>query len=135
MDSFPEIVEAPQYFKKEARQSQEMSFGELHRYIRDLKQSGFDTKRLSVQLDRKLAFPLITLVMAALGVPFALSMGKRGSLTGIAAAIGLAVGYWTIASTFEALGNVNMLPAMVAAWSPDLIFALAGGYLLLRTPT
>jgi hypothetical protein len=24
---------------------------------------------------------------------------------------------------------------MVAAWSPDLLFALAGGYLLLRTPT
>ncbi len=135
VESFPEIVEEPQYFKKEARQSQEMSFGELDRYIRDLRQSGFDTKRLSVQLNRKLAFPLITLVMAALAVPFALSMGKRGSLTGIAAAIGLAICYWMIASTFEALGDVNMLPAMVAAWSPDLLFALAGGYLLLRTPT
>jgi LPS export ABC transporter permease LptG/LPS export ABC transporter permease LptF len=135
VESFPEIVEDPQYFKKEARQSQEMSFGELDRYIRDLRQSGFDTKRLSVQLNLKLAFPLITLVMAALAVPFALSMGKRGSLTGIATAIGLAIGYWMIAQTFEALGDVNMLPSMVAAWSPDLLFALAGGYLLLRTPT
>ena len=116
VESFPEIVEEPQYFKKEARQSQEMTFGELDRYIRDLRQSGFDTKQLSVQLNRKLAFPLITLVMAALAIPFALSMGKRGSLTGIAAAIGLAIGYWMIASTFEALGDVNMLPSMVAAW-------------------
>lgn len=133
--SFPEITEPPQYFKREARQSQEMSFGELDRYIAGLRQSGFDTKRLSVQLNRKVAFPLITLVMAVLAIPFALSMGKRGSLTGIAAAIGLAIAYWVIAATFEALGNVNLLPAILAAWSPDLLFALAGGYLLLRTPT
>jgi lipopolysaccharide export LptBFGC system permease protein LptF len=33
------------------------------------------------------------------------------------------------------MGNVNMLPAFLAAWSPDLLFALAGGYLLLKTPT
>jgi LPS export ABC transporter permease LptG/LPS export ABC transporter permease LptF len=135
VESFPEILERPQYFKKEALQSQEMSFGELDRYIWDLRQSGFDTKRLSVQLNQKLAFPLITLVMATLAVPFALSMGKRGSLTGIAAAIGLAIGYWVLSSTFVALGDVNMLPALIAAWSPDLLFALAGGYLLLRTPT
>jgi lipopolysaccharide export LptBFGC system permease protein LptF len=123
------------YFKKENRQSQEMSFGELDRYIHDLGQSGFDTMRLRVQLNRKLAYPLITLVMSVLAIPFALSMGKRGSLTGIAAAIGLAIAYWVIAGTFEAMGNVNMLPAILAAWSPDLLFGLIGGYLLLRTPT
>ena len=113
-----------------------MSFGELQRYISDLRQRGsIDTKPLSVQLNLKLAFPLITLVMAVLGVPFALSMGRRGSLTSVAAAIGLAISYWVAANTFEALGNVNLLPAMLAAWSPDLFFALMGGYLLLRTPT
>jgi LPS export ABC transporter permease LptG/LPS export ABC transporter permease LptF len=133
--SFPEIGEQPEYFTGETRQSQDMSFGELQRYISDLRQRGIDTKRLSVQLNLKLAFPLITLVMAVLGVPFALSMGRRGSLTSVAAAIGLAISYWVASNTFEALGNVNLLPAMLAAWSPDLFFALMGGYLLLRTPT
>jgi LPS export ABC transporter permease LptG/LPS export ABC transporter permease LptF len=135
VESYPEIDEQPQYFKKEAIQSQEMSFAELQRYIRDLGQSGFDTKRLSVQLNRKLADPLITLVMAVLAIPFALSMGKSGSLTGIAAAIGLAIAYWVVAGTFDVLGDVNILPAMLAAWSPDVLFGLAGAYLLLRTPT
>jgi LPS export ABC transporter permease LptG/LPS export ABC transporter permease LptF len=135
VESYPEISERPQYFKKEALQSQEMTFGELQRYIRDLGQSGFDTKHLSVQLNLKLAYPLVTLVMAVLAIPFALSMGKRGSLTGIAAAIGLAIAFWVVKGTFEALGNVNLLPTLLAAWSPDLLFALAGAYLLLRTPT
>ena len=135
VESFPEINEQPQYFKKEALQSQEMTFGQLQRYIRDLRQSGFDTKHLSVQLNIKLAYPLITLVMAVLAIPFALSMGKRGSLTGIAAAIGLAVAYWVVNDTFQELGNVNILPTLLAAWSPDLLFGFAGAYLLLRTPT
>ena len=112
-----------------------MTFGELQRYIRDLGQSGFDTKHLSIQLNLKLATPLITLIMAVLAIPFALSMGKRGSLTGIAAAIGLAIAYLVVTETFGALGDVNLLPTLLAAWSPDLLFGMAGAYLLLRTPT
>jgi LPS export ABC transporter permease LptG/LPS export ABC transporter permease LptF len=133
--TFPEIREQPSYFKKEYIPSQEMNYGELSRYIDDLKQSGFETKRLSVQLNKKIAYPLITLVMAILAIPFALSMGKKGSLTGIATAIGLAITYWVIALIFESLGNVNTLPAILAAWTPDLLFGITGAYLLLRTPT
>src|SRR5271163_5362020 len=135
VSTFPGISERPQYFKKESLQSQEMDFPQLRRYIRDLSQSGFDTMPLRVQLNKKLAYPLITLVMAVLAIPFALTMGRRGSLTGIAAAIGLAVTYWVIAAIFEAMGNVNMLPAVLAAWSPDVLFGLVGSYLLLKTPT
>jgi LPS export ABC transporter permease LptG/LPS export ABC transporter permease LptF len=135
VESYPDINEPPQYFTKAALQSQEMTFGQLQRYIRDLRQSGFDTKHLSVQLNLKIADPLVTLVMAVLAIPFALSMGKRGSLTGIATAIGLAIAYWVVKGMFGALGDVNLLPTLLAAWSPDLLFGLTGAYLLLRTPT
>jgi lipopolysaccharide export LptBFGC system permease protein LptF len=73
--------------------------------------------------------------MAVLAVPFALSMGRRGSLAGIAVAIGIAIVYWVVANLFEAMGNASKLPPALAAWSPDILFALAGGYLLLRAPT
>ena len=135
VSTFPEIREQPQYFKKESLLSSEMSFDELSAYIRDLSQSGFDTIRLRVQLNRKLATPAITFIMAILAVPFALSMGKRGSLTGIAVAIGVAIAYFMVSGIFGAMGDVNLLPAFLAAWAPDVIFGLAGGYLLLRTPT
>jgi LPS export ABC transporter permease LptG len=133
--SFPEIHEQPAYFIKEEKQSQEMTYGELTGYIADLSQSGFDTVRLRVQLDRKLADPAITLVMALLAVPFALFMGKRGGLVGIATAIAVAISYWVVAGIFSSLGDINTLPPLLAAWSPDLLFAIAGSYLLLRTPT
>jgi LPS export ABC transporter permease LptG/LPS export ABC transporter permease LptF len=135
VSTFSEIIEPPAYFKQELRPSQEMSFNELRHYIQALRQSGFDTMRLRVQLNRKMAYPLITLVMAVLAIPFALSMGRRGSLTGIAVAIGMAIAYMFVDGTFEAMGNVNLLPAFLAAWSPDILFGLAGSYLLLRTHT
>jgi LPS export ABC transporter permease LptG len=135
VSTFPEIHEQPAYFKKEDTLSDEMSYGDLSRYIADLRQSGFDTVKLSVQLERKLADPVVTLVMAILAVPFAVSMGKRGGLTGIATAIGVAIAYTGITSLFSSMGNVSTLPPMLAAWSPDLLFAITGTYLLLRTPT
>jgi lipopolysaccharide export LptBFGC system permease protein LptF len=91
--------------------------------------------RLRVQLNHKLAYPFITLVMAILAIPFALSTGKKGSLAGMGAAVGVAIAYWVVAGIFENLGNVNYLPAVLAAWSPDMLFVMAGGYLLLRTST
>ena len=133
--TFTEIHEEPSYFKKESVQSQEMNFGQLDRYIRDLRQSGFDTMRLRVALWHKLAYPLIAVVMAMLAIPFALSMGRRGSLTGIAVAIAVALTYWVVDGLFAAMGYVNYLPAPLAAWSSDVLFGLTGCYLLLRTPT
>jgi lipopolysaccharide export system permease protein len=133
--TFPVVSEPPTYFKKEVKQSSEMNYQELRRYIRDLQQSGFDVVRLKVQLEKKFAFPIITLVMAVLAIPFSLSSGRRGAITGVAVAVGIAVVYWTVAGLFEAMGNISQLPPVLAAWSPDLIFALVGGYLILKVPT
>jgi LPS export ABC transporter permease LptG/LPS export ABC transporter permease LptF len=133
--TFPEIHEDPGYFEKESLQSQEMNFGQLQRYIGDLTQSGFDTMKLRVALWHKLAYPLIAVVMAVLAIPFALSMGRRGSLEGIGMAIAVALAYFVVDGLFGALGNVNYLPAALAACSSDVLFGLVGGYLLLRTPT
>jgi LPS export ABC transporter permease LptG/LPS export ABC transporter permease LptF len=133
--TYPQLAEPPAYFKKEVKQSSEMNYEELRRYIHDLEQSGFDVVRLRVQLQKKIAYPLITLVMAVLAIPFALSAGKRGALAGVATAIGIGVVYWTISGLFEAMGNLSQLPPTVAAWSPNLVFGFIGGYLILRMPT
>jgi LPS export ABC transporter permease LptF/LPS export ABC transporter permease LptG len=135
VSTFAELNEPPNYFKKEVLQSSEMNYEELRRYIYDLQQGGFDVVRLRVQLQRKIAFPLITLVMAVIAVPFALSGGRRGALSGIVVALVIGVGYFLTSSLFEVMGYASQLPPLVAAWSPDLIFGLAGGYMILKTPS
>src|SRR6185437_7135411 len=111
-----------------------MSFGELHRYIGALRASGYTVGRLSITLWKKLAYPLITVVMALLAFPFALTVGRRGTLVVVSVGIVVAIAYWSTASLLEALGNLNQLPAPVAAWSPDALFLGLGLYFLLRVP-
>jgi lipopolysaccharide export LptBFGC system permease protein LptF len=53
----------------------------------------------------------------------------------VAVAIAVALAYMVIDNLFGAMGYVNYLPAYMAAWSADVLFGLAGGYLLLKTPT
>jgi LPS export ABC transporter permease LptF/LPS export ABC transporter permease LptG len=135
VSTFPELNEQPSYFKKEVKQYSEMNYEELRRYIRDLQQSGFDVVRLRVQLNQKLSYPLITLIMAGLAVPFSLSAAKKGAITGVAVAVGIAVVYTVVSRLSEAMGDISLLPPALAAWSPDLIFALVGAYLILKIPT
>ncbi|MBV9181169.1 MAG: LptF/LptG family permease [Acidobacteria bacterium] len=132
---FDALSEGPAYFKKEVRQSLEMNYEQLRRYIYDLQQSGFEVVKLRVQLQKKIAFPVITFVMGVLAIPFALSAGRRGAMAGVATAIAIAVVYTVVSGLFEAMGNISQLPPVLAAWSPDAIFALVGGYLILKIPT
>jgi len=53
----------------------------------------------------------------------------------VAVAIVIAVSYWVTAGLFEAMGNVSQLPPILAAWAPDVIFGLAAGYMVLKTPS
>ena len=135
VSTFAAISEAPAYFKKKVEPYSEMNYQELRRYIHDLQQSGFDVVRLKVQLQKKVAFPLITFVMAMLAIPFSLSAGRRGAITGVAVAVGIAVVYITISGLFESMGNASQLPPLLAAWAPDILFGLVGGYLILKVPT
>ena len=132
---FPKSASRRPISRKEVKQYSEMNYEELRRYIRDLQQSGFDVVRLRVQLNKKLSFPLITLIMAVLAVPFSLSAAKKGAITGVAVAVGIAVVYTVVSRLFEAMGDLSQLPPALAAWSPDLIFASGWRYLILKIPT
>jgi LPS export ABC transporter permease LptG len=115
------------------RLAEEMSFFALWSHIRKMENSGYDTTRLSVSLYEKLAFPAAPLVMVLIGLPFAFRAGRRGSLYGLGIALGLVIVYWSLFAVSSALGEQSLLPPFLAAWSPNLMFALAGGYLFLST--
>ncbi len=133
--TFPELKEPPGYFLKEAIQEKKMNFQQLALYIRELRQSGFDTVHLRVQFHKKFAVPLFALIMAMISIPFAFTAGNRGAMASIGVSFGIAIAYWSISVLFEQIGNVNQLPAALAAWSPDAVFSLAGLYFLARMKT
>ena len=133
--SFPELTEPPSWFVKEEKEYKEMNFEELRGYIRELQASGMNTTPLRVQYYKKFAVPLFALIMAVLSIPFAFIAGNRGAMTGVGISFGIAIAYWTVGTVFEQIGDLNQLPAAMAAWSPDIIFSLAGFYFMARMKT
>jgi LPS export ABC transporter permease LptG len=128
-------LESPDYFATEAPEADRMTYMQLRGYIQDLRASGVNITPHTVQLHRKLAFPLVTLIMTLIAVPFATTTGRRGALYGIAVGIVLAVAYWIMTNAFGALGSAGALPPVLAAWAPNLIFGAGAIYMLLTVRT
>ena len=130
-----EISEPPSYFNREVRQSYQMTWWQLQRYIGDLQQAGFDVARLSVQLQKKLSFPLVAPIIILLAIPFSILVGTRGAVGGLALGVGIAIIYWAASALTEAMGAVGQLPPLLAAWAPDTVFGFLGLYFFLKMPT
>jgi LPS export ABC transporter permease LptG len=128
-------LEPPKYFKSDTPDPDMMTYGQLQDFIARLGLSGADSGRYQVALQRKIAFPLVTLVMTLLAVPFAVMTGRRGAMYGIGAAIVIAIVYWTSMSVLAAVGAGGLLPPTLAAWAPNLLFAAAAAYLILTART
>lgn len=133
--SLPELTEPPPYFNREVIQAFQMSWPELSRYIAGLRTAGFDVSSLTVQLHKKLAYPLIAPISMMLAIPFALFVGSRGAIGGLALGVGIGIGYWALSALTEAMGGIGQLPPFLAAWSPDLIFFFLALYFFFKMPT
>jgi len=135
---FPErplALEAPDYFETEQPVAEMMTVGQLRRYVDELSSSGLNVAHLAVELQRKMAFPFVTLVMTLLAIPFGVSTGRRGALYAIGIGIILALSYWIASSLFVALGKSGLLTPWLAAWSPNIIVLGAAGFMFLTVKT
>jgi LPS export ABC transporter permease LptG len=128
-------LEAPDYFKAEDVESEHMTYNQLRGYVSQLRTSGFDAAPQMVELQRKVAFPLVTLVMTLIAVPFAVTTGRRGALYGIGIGIVLAIVYWITLSVFAAMGAGGLIAPILAAWAPNILFSAAAVYLILTVRT
>jgi LPS export ABC transporter permease LptF/LPS export ABC transporter permease LptG len=131
----PVVLDGPGYFGSERPDAEAMSYAELREHIAGLRSSGFNVVPYLVELHRKLAFPFITLIMALIAVPFAVTTGKRGAMYGIGAGIVLAILYWTAISVFAGIGSAGLMAPALAAWAPNLVFGCVALYLLFTVRT
>jgi len=128
-------LEEPGFFGAEQFEAEFMSYGELRTYIDELDESGFSIAAHKVELQRKVAFPFVTVVMTLIAIPFGVTLGRRGALYGIGLAIVLAVAYLLVSTLFIAFGVAGWLPPVLAAWATNIVFAAAAVTALLTVRT
>ena len=129
-------LEPPGYFKSDEPDADRMTYAQLENYVALLQASGsLNVVPYLVRLQRKIAFPFVSLVMTLLAVPFAVTTGRRGAMYGIGAGLVFALIYWTALSIFGALGSGGWISPLLAAWAPNILFGAVAGYLLLTVRT
>jgi LPS export ABC transporter permease LptF/LPS export ABC transporter permease LptG len=128
-------IEPPSYFKTDEPIAEMMTFEQLREYIVKLRASGANVVPQMVALQRKIAFPFVTIVMTVLAVPFAVTTGRRGAMYGVGIGIVLAITYWIAMSVSGALGAGGVMSPVLAAWAPNILFGSAAAYLVLTVRT
>lgn len=128
------LSKLPEDFGHSSGQHQELNFAQLRHLSRKLHQEGFDVTRYRVDMHARLAAPCACIIMAFVAIPFALQKNRNVNLAlGISISVLIGVSFFIVQSTLLALGYSAILPAVVAAWSANLIFLFLATFLILST--
>ena len=133
--SEPRQLENAAYFSQEPPDARFMGFRDLQKNTERLASSGFDVLDQRVALARKVAFPCVAIIMTLIAIPFAVTIGRSGTMAGIGVGVAMALFYWGFISVSAALGEGGALPPTLAAWAPNMLFGAGAVYLLLTVRT
>jgi lipopolysaccharide export system permease protein len=127
--------ERPSDLMAKPRDPQEMRYAELTRFIHALERSGGDGNLLRVERALKIAIPVTCLVIALFGAPLATSTQRGGTAYGIGLSLAITVTFLMLIQLTKPLGGKNIIWPDVAAWLPNVLFAMGGLVLLARVRT
>lgn len=102
----------------------------LSSYCDKLSKGGYDPTRYLAQMYSRISQPFASLIMAFLGIPFALRGGRSSGIAlGIAISLAIGFSYFIINSTVLSFGQAGVLPPVISAWAANAIFAALGMWL------
>jgi len=128
-------VDPPSVFRPTVDRPSQLSADRLKVYIRTLKDRGADTAALAVALQRKYAAPFGVIVMALIGMPLAISFGRKSTVVALCSAVAVSLAFWLVSGGYQQLGEHALLPPGPAVWTPIVIFACGGLYFISRVRT
>ncbi len=111
-----------------------LSLGEITGYLQmhNLDISPERRALLLTQYHGRLAAPWTCLVVVLIALPFGAVTGRRNVFVGVASSIVIFFAFYVIQRFGLALGTSGRIPAFIAAWAPNAIFAILGMVLTWR---
>ncbi|MGQ9816550.1 MAG: LptF/LptG family permease [bacterium] len=122
----PELKEKPIDFSRLPKPIEEMNFTELSRFVRKRQRAGEDVAKENVELNYRFSFPLITVILLFICLPISLVLRRGGIAIGLGISIVLAFVYWGFIQSCRAYGYTGVMDPVIAAWLPNIIFAILG---------
>jgi LPS export ABC transporter permease LptG len=111
----------------------DMSVGGLRRRIAELATDPPRQAPYAVELHKRFAFPVASLVFALVAFPLAVRSHRGGRSVALVGSLAILVSYYLVLTTLEGAALRQRLPAAVAIWLPNLVFSVIGVSLLVAT--
>lgn len=130
------LPEGPDDFKIIQKDAEKMGFFELRRYVNKIRAEGYDVSRYLVDLQGKIAFPFVCLILVLIGMSFSIRSERSGGVMQ-SLALGLFIGfsYWIVHAFCMSLGRSGTIPVFLAAWSSNILFGGLAAFLFYRLKT
>jgi len=133
-DTVIPLSRTPEDFKASEPDVDELSFRQLSAMVNAMEAEGYSPVRYKVDMQSRLSVPFANVIMAILGIPFALQRGRGSNLAaGVALSVAIGFSYHVLMAALQAFGYSGVLPPIVAAWSAHVLFLLVGAWMLLST--
>jgi lipopolysaccharide export system permease protein len=142
--AMPEFLETPEEIKSQVSISErfahqaktrraDVPITEIYNYLRlNPKPPGSMQPWLYTKLHGRFAGPCTCLVVVLIAVPFAAGSGRRNVFVGVAASISIFFVYFVLQQVGFAVGEAGRVVPWLAAWLPNLMFAVAGLWMMAR---
>ena len=130
----PYTEPSPDDLRTRRLEPEEMGYADLRNYVKKLRASGNNPRDLDVQLQLKISFPFVTLIMTLIGAPLAAATRRTGFALSFTAALAVSFVYFGLIQVGDVLGSQGLLPPVLAAWVGNIVFAGIGIWLLIRAP-
>ena len=131
----PAFDETPDKLLAVPKEPEEMGYRELGEFIEAIERSGGSSAELAVERAQKLALPIATLIIILFAAPLANQAPRGGAAYGVGISLAVTIFYLMLFKVAGAAGESGVMPAMIAAWLPNGIFAIAAAGLLARVRT
>lgn len=93
---------------------------------------GSDLATRKITLAQKLAYPFAAMISIIIALPLAVKFGKKGRALGMTMSVLMLFVYYALSATTAAIARNGSLDPYVAAWTPNIVLALAGGILIFQ---
>lgn len=130
--AMPQLAFSPQMLTKVQKDPEEMSYGELQQFIREVARNGGNPDRWLVDLYLKISFPLANFIIVLFGAPLAAGRIRSGGAVGVATSLVVCFLYFGAVKTSQSMGQNGTLNPLLAAWLGNMIFLIAGTIILMR---
>lgn len=129
---YDDLKSSPLLILREEKTIDQMNFFEILSLIRSKRDAGMEFSKEVVEAHSRISFPLVSLLTLFFALPLSFTLEKGGRSFAFALGSFISFIYWGTMEISRALGETQKLPPHIAPWIPNIMFFVAGIFVLIK---